>query len=224
MRRKLQKLFHFEGIPWPASVLYNALSRTYIFQHYYDLIAADITNSYQEGAVLDIGTGPGWLLLKLFKYAPGLRLTGLDVSLSMVAVARGNIIQAGLADTVTITLGSVDSLPFGDSTFDLVVSSGSIHHWKHPIEGMNEIYRVLRPGGTALIYDLVRDTPGYLLKETAREFGTLRMVFLWIHGFEEPFYRMKELDEIVSETIFKKGNVRFVGVMGCLMTTKGDSL
>jgi len=224
MQRKLQKLFHFEGIPWPASVLYNALSTTCIFQHYYGLLAADITRNCTEGAVLDIGTGPGWLLLKLHNCAPGLRLTGLDVSPSMVAHARRNMAQAGLAGTVTITQGSADNPPFGDSTFDLVVSTGSIHHWKHPIEGLNEIHRVLRPGGAALIYDLVRDTPTHLLKETTREFGTLRMVLMWIHGFEEPFYRMKELEELVWETAFEEGQLRFVRVMGCLVMRKSDFL
>ena len=218
--RRLQKLFHVEGIPWPFSLLYNALSTTHIFQHYYDLMAADCVQYCSGGDLLDIGTGPGWLLVKLHDHAPELLLTGLDVSPAMVARARRNMAKAGLGDTVAIRQGSADNLPFVDSSFDLVVSTGSIHHWKRSVESLNEIHRVLRPGGAALIYDLVRDTPAPLLKETAREFGSFLTAMMWLHGFEEPFYRMKEIEELARETAFGEGKLRFVGVMGCLEMKK----
>jgi SAM-dependent methyltransferase len=44
-------------------------------------------------------------------------------------------------------------MPFGDGSFDLVVSTLSMHHWAEPTAGMTEIGRVLRPGGRALIWD-----------------------------------------------------------------------
>ena len=220
--RRLQKLFHAEGMPWPLSQLYNALSTTHIFQHYYDRMAADCVQYCSVGSLLDIGAGPGWLLVKLHNHAPDLRLTGLDISPAMVARARRNMAQAGLTDRVSITQGSADDLPFADSSFDLVVSTGSIHHWKRTVESLNDIHRVLRPGGYALIYDLVRDTPTPLLKETAREFGSFLTAMMWLHGFEEPFYRIKELEELALETAFVEGRLRFVGVMGCLEMKKKE--
>jgi len=124
--------------------------------------------------------------------------------------------KAGIGDMVAITKGAADNLPFADSSFDLVVSTGSIHHWKRPVECLNDIRRVLRPGGFALIYDLVRDTPTTLIEETVHEYGSFLTVMMWLHGFEEPFYKMNEFEEIARETAFGEGKLRFVGVMACL--------
>ncbi len=56
-------------------------------------------------------------------------------------------------------VGDVAALPFPDGSFDLVVSTFSMHHWSDPAAGLGEIARVLRPAGRALIWDL---RPGIL--------------------------------------------------------------
>ena len=68
--RSLLKRFHSEGIPWPKSVLYNAVSGTGIFRRHYELVAEDVARYGQAGSLLDIGTGPGRLLLALRKAFP----------------------------------------------------------------------------------------------------------------------------------------------------------
>ncbi len=218
--RKLLKLFHPEGIPWPATILYNALSATNIFQKNYALVAQDIVRYCPEGNVLDIGTGPGWLLLKLYEQSANLHITGLDVSPGMVAKARQNLKQKGLSESIDVQEGSADKLPFAENTFDAVVSTGSIHHWKQPETGLNEIYRVLKPGGHALIYDIMSDTPKAVLRDARREFGRFRMFMLWIHAFEEPFYSTHGFESLPQTTLFKNGHLRFVGVLGCLTLKK----
>ena len=57
--RRLLKIFHPEGIPWPGTAFYNAISETTIFQRNYELVAKDILSYCLEGSILDIGTGPG---------------------------------------------------------------------------------------------------------------------------------------------------------------------
>lgn len=219
--RRLLKLFHPEGIPWPGTKFYNAISETGIFQRNYELVARDILSYCSQGSILDVGTGPGWLLVKLHQQSPSLRLTGLDVSASMVAKARKNIVKAGLSDVIEVKEGKAGYMPFADGSFDAVVSTGSIHHWKDPIAGLNDVYRVLKHGGYALMYDLVSDTPASVLKETAREFGKLKMLLLWLHAFEEPFYSTRNFAELSRPTLFKEGRIRFVGVLCCLILKKG---
>jgi ubiquinone/menaquinone biosynthesis C-methylase UbiE len=221
--RKLLKIFHPEGIPWPATIFYNAMSATNIFQCNYELVAKDIVNYCPEGRIVDIGTGPGWLLMKLYEQSSKLRVTGVDVSSGMVSKARKNIKQVGLSDVIEMKQGSADALPFDDKTFDVVVSTGSIHHWKKPETGLNEVYRILKPGGYALIYDIVSDTPKAVLQDAKRQFGRFRMFMLWIHAFEEPFYSTKEFEILPQSTLFKKGHVRFVGVLCCLTMKKESS-
>jgi SAM-dependent methyltransferase len=70
---------------------------------------------------------------------------------------RANSLAAnsGVAGRVEFRVCDVASLPFADASFDVAVSTFSMHHWSDPPKGLEEIYRVLRPGGIALIYDVV---------------------------------------------------------------------
>ena len=218
--RRLLKIFHPEGIPWPGTALYDALSGTSIFQTHYELVAKDILSYWAEGSLLDIGTGPGWLLVKLCQLSPGMRVVGIDASPSMVARARKNTVDAGLSDVIEVREGNATRMPFADSSFDTVVSTGSIHHWKDPTAGLNEVYRVLEDGGYALMYDLVSDTPASVLRETAHRFGRLKMLLLWLHAFEEPFHSCRDFGLLAHPTLFKEGQARFVGVLYCLILRK----
>ena len=89
-------------------------------------------------------------------------VTGLDLDPAMIARARLN--AESHAPTVgpkpVFAVGDVAALPFGDGSFDSVASSLSMHHWSKPAAGLAEIARVLRPGGSALIWDL---RPGFRL-------------------------------------------------------------
>jgi ubiquinone/menaquinone biosynthesis C-methylase UbiE len=218
--RRLLKLVHPEGIPWPGSVIYNAISSAAIFQGHYELVASDILSYCAQGSLLDIGTGPAWLLLKLHQQSPAVRLVGIDSSPSMIAKARKNMAEAGLSDVIEITEGNASQIPFADRSFDIVVSTGSIHHWKHPIAALNDVYRVLKPGGYALMYDLVTDTPAAILNEMAHQFGRLKMTLFWLHGFEEPFYSRENYQSLARPTLFKEGRTQFVSLLCCLILKK----
>ena len=115
----------------------------------YRRLARDVAAiTRQDAAVLDIGTGPGVLLAELARLRPDLTLTGVDLSPNTVATAAEN-----LGGRATVHLGDVTQLPFEDRSFDVVVSSFSMHHWDDPGAAVPQLVRVLRPGGRALIYD-----------------------------------------------------------------------
>lgn len=218
--RRWLKFLHPEGIPWPGTLFYNVISSTRLFQHNYELVAKDIASYCEKGSLLDIGTGTGWLLLKLYQESPKMKLVGLDVSFSMVTQARKNMAGAGLAGLIDIIEGNASHLPFRNECFDIVVSTGSIHHWKEPVVGLNEVYRVLKDGGYGLMYDVVSDTPKTILEEIRRRFGRLRTMLFWLHGFEEPFYTREDFETLARSTLFKEGRSRFVGLLCCLTLRK----
>ncbi len=221
--RRILKTFHPEGIPWPAAPIYNAASRTKLFQAAYYLISEDILAFCPEGNGLDIGTGPAHLLTRLAAAAPRLTLTGLDISPAMVAVAEKNVWKSGFSSRIRVVEGSSNRLPFSDGSFDVVVSSGSFHHWKDPVTGLNEMHRVLCPGGYALVYDLVSDTPRWAYEELGRRFGRFSTMIFRLHTFDEPFYSSADLQTIAESTRFKWGKTRFVSVMCCLVMKKQET-
>lgn len=213
----LLKRIHPESIPWPGSVLYNLISSTTIFQRHYELVADDILSFRKEGSLLDIGTGPGWLLLALHRKAPQMKLVGIDSSRAMVVKARENM--AGI-ESIEIKQGNADNIPFPDDCFNIVVSTASIHHWKQPTKGLNEVYRVLKKESFALIYDLVSDMPQSILDDCRREFGRLKTTLFWLHSFEEPFYSQQNFKALVQPTSFGDCQTKFLGLLYCLILKK----
>jgi ubiquinone/menaquinone biosynthesis C-methylase UbiE len=138
----------------------------------------------------------------------------------MVAQAKHNVAQAGLSQVVDIQVAAADHLPFATASFDIVVSTGSIHHWKDLGAGLAEVYRVLRPGGYGLMYDLVADTPPQVVKELKQKYGLYRALLLRLHSLEEPFHTVEEFESLAAATPFRTGRVRFVGALCCLILKK----
>lgn len=139
--------------------LYDAVAPP-ILQPLYRRVAGEVAESATIGglpaisAVLEIGSGPGELSLEIGRRLPGVEVVGIDLAAEMVeralARARGEPVGSG----VRFQLADAAALPFTDGTFDVVVSTLSLHHWSDPAAVFAEIARVLRPGGEALTYDL----------------------------------------------------------------------
>jgi len=116
-----------------------------------------IREGITSGLALEVGPGPGYLGLEWLKKTAGTCLNGLDISEDMLALARKNAAEYGLSGRVKYLLGDACKMPFQDELFDAVFASNSLHEWAHPEEILNEIHRVLKPGGKYLISDLRRD-------------------------------------------------------------------
>jgi ubiquinone/menaquinone biosynthesis C-methylase UbiE len=159
-RRNTPKVFHGR-----SSRIYDLLSRR-LLRPMYRRLAADLAEVAPDGgAVLDVGTGPGVLLVELAARRPDLRLTGVDLSPDMITAATRNL--EPFRERVSARVGDVTTLPFPDRSFDLIVSSLSLHHWDHPEAAVPELARTLRPGGRIFIYDFPF-APFDQLADTAR--------------------------------------------------------
>jgi len=121
----------------------------------YSRVAADVlAAALPPGArILDVGTGPGLLPLRIAAACPELRIDAVDLSPQMIDQARHTADAAAAGVAVTFTVADVGALPYPDATFDLVVSTISQHHWSDPGAGIRELNRVLRPDAQAWIYD-----------------------------------------------------------------------
>jgi ubiquinone/menaquinone biosynthesis C-methylase UbiE len=104
--------------------------------------------------VLEVGCGPGHLSTRLARQHR-LDVTGVDLDPAMIARARANADRPGIGDQrrPEFLVGDVAALAFPDGSFDLVVSTMSMHHWADPTAGLAEVGRVLRPGARGLVWD-----------------------------------------------------------------------
>ena len=116
-----------------------------------------IKEGISSGLALEVGPGPGYLGLEWLRNTEGTTLRGLDISEDMIAIAQRNAAEYGLIDRVKYVRGDARKMPFEDGYFDAVFSNGSLHEWGQPVEILNEIAKVLKPGGKYLISDLRRD-------------------------------------------------------------------
>lgn len=101
--------------------------------------------------ILDCGCGRGFYL-KMLRHLGDARLAGVDLELPYLRKARRNLRIAGAALPEILVAGaSIYDLPFADATFDAVLLSEILEHVERDVDGLREVYRVLKPGGLALL-------------------------------------------------------------------------
>jgi ubiquinone/menaquinone biosynthesis C-methylase UbiE len=164
-----------------------------------------------QGEAVDLGCGAGQLVQDLARQAPELHVTGVDLSEELLAYARQSAAQAGLEGRVAYRVGNAEQIPFPDQSLDLVISTFSLHHWASPVRVLDEIERVLKPGGAYLVFDLRRDmaAPFYLMIWFATQF----IVPGALHRVNEPMgsrnasYTVHELANLARVSNLRGGQV-----------------
>ena len=153
--------------------------------------------------VLDIGTGPGTIPLNLKRSFPKAHFIGMDISRTMINMARDYGAKGGIEFPVLMADGQC--LPFGPASIDCVISLFAMHHMDQPGRLLKEIDRVLKSDGRLLVIDFRRDINGML-------FSTINT--LWQMSFLFSAGRTGFADSVRSawlpgeiETILKKENL-----------------
>jgi ubiquinone/menaquinone biosynthesis C-methylase UbiE len=142
--------------------LYNAIVRVPLVRAAYRrFIAGALAQEVGQGYGLDLGTGPGYVAVEVARQRPGLRIVGLDLAVHMVERARRLSNRTGLDGRGIWPQADGHCLPFADDTFDLVISSFALHHWDDPVLILDEIARVLAPGGRYYIADVCRELSSF---------------------------------------------------------------
>ena len=123
-----------------------------VFAPIYPVIARQIDGrcGVREGLCIDIGAGPAHLAMALAKIT-SLALCAMDFSPAILAIARENIAEEGLAERVSPIAGDVHRMPFRDNSVSLIVSRGSMRFWRSRPAALREMRRVLRSGGKGYV-------------------------------------------------------------------------
>jgi ubiquinone/menaquinone biosynthesis C-methylase UbiE len=120
----------------------------------FDAAARIVAERTRAGAaVLEVAPGPGYLAIEIAR--SGRKVTGLDISETFVKIARRNADQAGVA--ADFRHGNASAMPFTSDAFDFVICMAAFKNFTDPLGALNEIHRVLKPGGEASVLDLRKD-------------------------------------------------------------------
>jgi ubiquinone/menaquinone biosynthesis C-methylase UbiE len=119
------------------------------------------------GQILDIGCGTGRLLGRIVPVCPHARVVGVDASTEMIRNAR----TRPAAHSPRFVSAMAECLPFADAAFHLVVITLSLSHWRDQAAGLAEVSRVMAPGATLLVADVLPARPSRRVKAAARRRG-----------------------------------------------------
>jgi ubiquinone/menaquinone biosynthesis C-methylase UbiE len=114
-----------------------------------DFLARSVA-ALDQPKVLDLGCGAGHASFAIAPFAR--EVTAFDLTAGMLEVTAAAAKERGLSN-ISTTQGSVEELPFNGQRFDFVVSRYSAHHWNDVPRALQEVKRVLRPGGQVCVID-----------------------------------------------------------------------
>jgi SAM-dependent methyltransferase len=103
--------------------------------------------------LLDVGTGSGMQLKVIKELRPNIELYGLDLSPASIRVAHANL--EGMH--IDLRVGNIENTPYKNDFFDVVTCNSSMSYWKNPISCFDEIFRILKPGGSAHLFEPQKD-------------------------------------------------------------------
>jgi ubiquinone/menaquinone biosynthesis C-methylase UbiE len=162
-----------------------------------------------EASVLELAPGPGYFAIELAKLGH-YKITGLDISATFVEIARQNARKEGVE--INFQRGNASRMPFLDGSFDLIVCRAAFKNFTDPFGALQEIYRVLKHGGRAVIIDLRKDTPpeeidAYLDKMNV---GKLNAAFIRL-SFRmmllKRAYTRQDFERFIAQSGFEKAEI-----------------
>ncbi|MBL7859307.1 MAG: bifunctional demethylmenaquinone methyltransferase/2-methoxy-6-polyprenyl-1,4-benzoquinol methylase UbiE [Cyclobacteriaceae bacterium] len=105
--------------------------------------------------VLDVATGTGDFALEALRLNPD-KVIGVDISEGMLEMGRKKIVTRGLSNKIELRSGDSENLPFEENKFDAVTVAFGVRNFENLETGLQEIFRVLKPGATVVILEFSR--------------------------------------------------------------------
>jgi ubiquinone/menaquinone biosynthesis C-methylase UbiE len=178
--------------------------------------AARLTEGLPAGAkVLEVAPGPGYLAVEMARLGR-VQVTGLDISRTFVQIGKENAREAGVS--VDFHQGDAAAMPFEAESFDFIICQAAFKNFMYPVSALDEIYRVLRSGGTAVIQDMSSEASHADIEQEVR-----KMRLGWLNSFSTKAtlevlrrraYTPARFERLAAESAFRS----------CVITTEGIGL
>jgi demethylmenaquinone methyltransferase / 2-methoxy-6-polyprenyl-1,4-benzoquinol methylase len=144
-----------------VATMFNNIAGKYDFLNHFlsagiDIIwrkkAVSLLVSEKPKQMLDIATGTADFAIESLRLNPE-KIIGVDISEGMLAVGREKISKKGLSNKIELMYGDSEDLPFEDNTFDAITVAFGVRNFENLKQGLSEMNRVLKPGGTAVVLE-----------------------------------------------------------------------
>jgi len=141
--------------------MFDSISKRYDFLNHFLSLGIDkswrkkaisLLRPYHPGKILDIATGTGDFAIEALSLNPD-HITGIDISEGMLEIGRKKIARQGLSDKITLQYGDSENLQFDDKYFDAAIVAFGVRNFENLEEGLQNIYRVLKDSGNAVILE-----------------------------------------------------------------------
>lgn len=166
-----------------------------------------------RGEALEVAPGPGYFAIEMAR-SGRVHVSALDISRTFVEIASENARRAGV--DVSVRQGDASQMPFPDASFDLVVCQAAFKNFSRPQDALNEMFRVLRPGGLARIQDMRRDASDQAIREEVRgmRLGVLRslMTRSALRSLRRRAYTLEQFHEFARASPFGGGEIEAAGI------------
>ena len=179
------------------------------------LRAKAVRQRLQPGStLLEVAPGPGFFAIELAKLGD-FTIIGLDISPTFVDIATQNARKTGM--NIAFRQGNASAMPFPDSSFDFVYCSAAFKNFSEPIAALNEMYRVLRPGGQALIEDLRSDASldeinSYIRRSGRKWFDAWMTQWTFRHMLMKRAYSEADFRRMAQQSAFARCDVSATGI------------
>jgi ubiquinone/menaquinone biosynthesis C-methylase UbiE len=204
-KRKPYKGIGMEGMiaTWYAKNTGKAIAE-------YRTLAKRIADGLRPGdSVLEVAPGPGYLAIELARLG-GCRLAGLDISRTFIRMARENAARSGVK--VFFQEGDVAAMPFAGDSFDVIVCRAAFKNFSDPVGALQEMYRVLRPGGWALVLDMRNDASGKSIKDEVAKMQLSRidafLTRITLSALRKRAYSKLDFERMARATPFGRCGIR----------------
>jgi arsenite methyltransferase len=136
--------------------------------NYLNKLAVQALDIQPNDHILEVGFGGGVALYKILKNIQRGFVAGIDYSPDMVKRGKRKFQKSIASGKMTLVEGNVTSMPFNDASFDKICTINTIYFWSDPTAGLNEILRVLKPGGQLVVGIMPKDS---MKKNPATRYG-----------------------------------------------------
>ncbi len=165
-----------------------------------------------EAAVLEVAPGPGYLAVEMARL--GCAMSAIDLSRTFVEITAENAAREGVR--IDVRQGDAADLPYLDGSFDLIVCQAAFKNFGRPVRVLDEMHRVLRPGGTAIVHDMSREASRAAIDEEVKGMGLTPLnSFLTkvpLLALRRRAYSRKVFARLAAESAFGTCEIRAEGI------------